>query len=173
MATVAEQLRRAREEQHLTVYQVSDVTKIKADHVRALEDGEYEVFPAVVYVRGFVRSYASLLRLDVSSLLAELDSELRQVEKFRDAPDLHGPRKGALDFFMLQLSKVNWRRALFLVGGAFVVGAGILGYRAWRLHQARDPLADLGPGLYQPSTQGQSGEVLPLPPAAPQPDERR
>src|SRR3989442_410993 len=39
MSTVAEQMRRAREEQSLTVHQVSDITKIKTDHIRALEDG--------------------------------------------------------------------------------------------------------------------------------------
>jgi cytoskeletal protein RodZ len=172
MATVAEQLRRAREEQHLTVYQVSDVTKIKVDHVRALEEGNYDVFPAAVYVRGFVRSYAALLRLDGAKILAELDGELRQAEKFRDAPHLHGQRKGALDFLMLQLSKVNWRVALPLVAAAVVLSAAIFGYRAWKLHQSSDPLAELGPGLYQPSTQAQSGELLPLPTPAPRTNER-
>ena len=46
-----------REEQTLTVYQVSDITKIKTDHVRAIEEG-LRGFPAPVYVRGFVRTYA-------------------------------------------------------------------------------------------------------------------
>src|SRR5258705_11311017 len=39
MATVAEQLRRAREAQNLNVYQVAEITKIKTDHIRALESG--------------------------------------------------------------------------------------------------------------------------------------
>ncbi|MBI2925044.1 MAG: helix-turn-helix domain-containing protein [Verrucomicrobia bacterium] len=162
MPTVGEQLRRSREEQALSVYQVSDITKIKTEHVRALEEGDYEVFPAPVYVRGFVRTYARLLKLDAAILLAELDVELGQTEKFRDSPHLAGQRKGPVDLLMLQLSKINWRVALPLAGGVLVVAAAIFGYRAWRTYQSADPLAGLGPGLYQPA-QSNSGEVLPLP----------
>ena len=41
MSTVAEQLRTAREAKNLTVQQVADVTKIRTDHVRALEEGDF------------------------------------------------------------------------------------------------------------------------------------
>ena len=71
MASVGEQLRTAREKQGLSIPQVVEQTKLRSDHVRALEEGNYDVFAAPVYVRGFVRSYASLLRLEVSSVLAE------------------------------------------------------------------------------------------------------
>ena len=37
MVTVSEQLRRAREAQELDIYQVAEITKIKTDHIRALE----------------------------------------------------------------------------------------------------------------------------------------
>ena len=65
MPTVAEQLRAAREAQGLTVYQVADATKIKTDHVRALDEGNFDVFSAPVFIRGFVRTYATLLHLEV------------------------------------------------------------------------------------------------------------
>jgi len=57
MATVGEQLRLAREAQNLNVYQVAEITKIKTDHIRALESGTYDMFSAPVYIRGFIRSY--------------------------------------------------------------------------------------------------------------------
>ena len=69
MPTVSEQLRLAREQQHLDVYQVAEVTKIKTDHIRALESGTFDVFPAPVYIRGFVRTYAGMLKLDVRRVL--------------------------------------------------------------------------------------------------------
>ena len=56
MSTVAEQLREAREAQNLTVYQVAEITKIRTDHIRALDEGNYDVFSAPVYIRGSVRS---------------------------------------------------------------------------------------------------------------------
>ena len=86
MPTVAEQLRTSREAQSLTVYQVAEITKIRTDHVRALEEGKYEAFAAPVYIRGFVRTYAGLLKLDVPRLMSLLETELSQTEKFHELP---------------------------------------------------------------------------------------
>src|SRR5437867_9400757 len=128
MVTVSEQLRRAREEQQLDVYQVAEITKIKTDHIRALESGNFDLFSAPVYIRGFVRAYATMLKLDVPRLLADLDAELAQSEKFREPPPLTNTPHGLLDYLMLQLSRLNWRTALgvtaavvFLLLGAAVI----------------------------------------------------
>jgi cytoskeletal protein RodZ len=80
MPTVSEQLRRAREAQNLDIYQVAEITKIKTDHIRALESGNFDVFTAPVYIRGFIRTYATALKLEVPGLLAELDQELGRSE---------------------------------------------------------------------------------------------
>ena len=88
MSTVAEQLRSAREEQKLNIYQVAEITKIKTDHIRALEAGQYDTFSAPVYIRGFVRTYAKALKLDVTKVSATLDSELARTEKFSEPPPL-------------------------------------------------------------------------------------
>ena len=45
MPTVAEQLRAAREATKLTIEQVADATKIRTDHIRALEQGNFSAFP--------------------------------------------------------------------------------------------------------------------------------
>jgi cytoskeleton protein RodZ len=167
MPTVAEQLRTSREAQGLTVYQVAEITKIRTDHVRALEEGKYETFAAPVYIRGFVRTYATLLKLDVPALMAVLESELRQTEKFHELQPLFDEPRGFVDVLVRQLAKVNWRVALPALVAAVAVLAVILGYRAWRTHRSKDPLATLGPGLYQPS-ETPSGVTLPLPlPPAP------
>jgi len=165
MPTVAEQLRTAREAQGLTVYQVAEITKIRTDHIRALEEGNHQVFAAPVYVRGFVRTYAALLKLEVSSVVAALDAELSQDKRLREPPSLMPSDRGFLDVLMLQLSKVNWRVALPSLGVALLLLASYLGYRAWRSGHAKDPLSNLGSGLHQP-TQPASGDTLPLPPAS-------
>src|SRR5882724_11661415 len=107
MSTVAEQLHQAREAKHLTVEQVAEITKIRGDHLRALEEGNFEVFSAPVYIRGFVRTYSTLLKLDVPKVMASLDAELGQNKKFREPPPLSDQPRGILDFLMLELSKVN------------------------------------------------------------------
>src|SRR3954466_3470817 len=119
MATVAEQLRLAREEQKLDVYQVAEITKIKTDHIRALESGHYDSFSAPVYIRGFVRAYAKVLKLDESQVVADLEAELSQTQKFRELPPLTPRKRGPMDFIMLKLSGLNWRIAA--VSGVLLV----------------------------------------------------
>ena len=162
MPTVAEQLRRAREGQKLNIYQIADLTKIKTDHIRALESGSYDSFSAPVYIRGFVRTYARVLKLDEGLLAADLDEELAQTKNFREPPPLVNHPRSPLDYLTLQLSKVNWR----IVGpglavAVFVLLAAII-VRSWVNQRNVDPLKNLGPGLYRPQ-QDQSAGLLPLP----------
>jgi cytoskeleton protein RodZ len=166
MATVADQLRRAREAQQLNIYQVAEITKIKTDHIRALESGNYDTFSAPVYIRGFVRTYAKILKLDESQVVADLEAELAQTEKFREPPPLTKKPRGALDLLMLKLSRLNWRIAVGVVAVALVSLIVRVGYRTMRSQNEADPLKNLGPGLYQ-AKPDQSGELLPLPTNSP------
>src|SRR5207237_9986237 len=157
-----EQLRQAREQRKISVHQVAEATKIKTDHIRALESGQYQVFAAAVYIRGFVRTYATLLGLNVPELMGELDAELSQIEQFRELASLAPRQRTWLDVLSLRVAKVNWRRVLTFALLACIVWLGIWGYRGWRRSQATDPLSHLGPGLYEPRS-GNTGEMLPLP----------
>lgn len=160
MTSVAQQLQQTRVAQSLSVHQVAEVTKIRTDHIRAIEEGNFNVFAAPVYIRGFVRTYAAMLKLDVSDIMSSLDKELGQTEKFREAPALTEHKKGIVDFLTLQLSKLNWRIAVVLGGVAVFVAIVWFFVSLVRHHHRADPLGNLGPGTYQPST---SGETVPLP----------
>ena len=163
MSTVAEQLRQAREAQNLTEQRIVEITKIRTDHLRAIEEGNYDVFSAPVYIRGFVRGYAKLLKLDVPQIMAALDAELSQTTKFAEPPPLTERPRGVLDFVMLQLSKVDLRKVLIGLGLVIVV---VVVFSVWAALRHRNPLKGLKPGVYQ-STRGASGDTLPLPTPAP------
>ncbi|HEX5399654.1 MAG TPA: helix-turn-helix transcriptional regulator [Verrucomicrobiae bacterium] len=160
MPTVAEQLRAAREARQLTVQQVADMTKIRTDHIRALEDGNFNRFPAPIYIRGSVKNYAAMLKLDVPQVLTSLDAELKGTEKFSEPPSLVGESKSLLDHVMFLLSKVNVKVALALGGVLVVVLALVLAGWAWRQHEKNKTAPDLPPAVYQPPS---SGNTLPLP----------
>jgi len=162
MPSVAEQLRQAREANRLTVENVADIIKLRSDHVRALEEGDYNVFSAPVYIRGFVRSYSTLLKLEVPQIMAALDAELGQTKRFAEPPPLTGPPRGILDFLMLQLSKIDWRKAAIVLGALAAVMVIALAYVSWRRYHTRDPLQNLKPGVYRPAQRG-AGDTLPLP----------
>jgi cytoskeletal protein RodZ len=166
MSTVAELLRQGREAKQLTIEQVAQVTKMRSDHLRALEGGDFNVFSAPVYIRGFVRTYATLLKLDVPQVMAALDAELGQTQKFSEPPPLSSAPKGVLDFLTLQLSKINWQKGALILVGVVVLGVMLAIYAALRHQKTADPLKGLKPGVYH-STQHISGDTLPLPAPAP------
>ena len=160
MATVGEKLRQTRESSGRTIREMSDVTKIRSDHLEALENGEYKAFSAPVYIRGFVRSYAGALKLNVAETLVELDQELLQSPKFKEPPRLSQESKGALDVLTRWLSKINWRVALPLLLLALFLLIGVIAYRSYKHSQVADPFQNLGSGLYQGIPEG---ETLPVP----------
>jgi cytoskeleton protein RodZ len=69
---MGEALRHAREQRGLSVEDVAAQIKLHAKQVEALESENFELLPNITFVRGFVRSYAKLLRLDAAPLLAGL-----------------------------------------------------------------------------------------------------
>lgn len=162
MSTVPEQLRQAREAQNLTVHQVADTTKIRTDHIEALEAGDYDTFSAPVYIRGFVRTYARLLKLNVPAILTALDEELNATAKFAEPPSLSGKPGSIVDRVMLELSKVDLKKGI--VSAAILVTLVVLVtiYLTWQHQRHSDPLSGLEPDVYQ-STQSVSGDRLPLP----------
>jgi cytoskeletal protein RodZ len=158
MSTVAEQLHQAREAKKLTIEQVAEITKIRTDHLRALEEGNFDVFSAPVYVRGFVRTLATLLKLDVPQTMASLDAELRQFKKFSEPPSLSGPPRGVLDFIMLQLSKVDWRKVFIGLCILVALAGSAWGFARWRERKRKDTTHNLPPG----KVQGPGDLALPL-----------
>lgn len=177
MSSVAEQLRQAREAQGLSLRDMAEATKIRTDHLEALENADYDPFPAPVYIRGSVRTYAGFLKMDVPALLAELDAELAKSPDLSGPPSLTGERSGPLDWLTYQLSRVNWRLTGLLVLILAVCGGVLIGWQFWNRRMQEDPLAHLGPGMYRASA-ATDGDVLPiptnasltpLPPAAPAP----
>ena len=160
MPTVAEQLRAAREARKFSIQQVADLTKIRTDHIRALEDGNFNAFSAPIYIRGSVKNYATTLKLDVPKILADLDRELKGTEKFAEPPPLVEESKSPLDYVMFFLSKLNAKVGLVAGGILALVLLIVFVNFLIRHHPVDNPPANLLPAVYQSSS---SDEMLPLP----------
>jgi len=160
MPTVAEQFRIAREAKGLTVDQVANMTKIRTDHIRAMEEGNYNVFPAPIYIRGSVKIYANALKLDTATLLAELNAELKGTQKLSEPPPLVESRKTVVDHFTLLLAKLNWKVGFVGLGIIVAVAIAVCSVLAWQHNKKHDPLKGLPPAVYQPA---HASGTLPLP----------
>jgi cytoskeleton protein RodZ len=73
LSTPGSVLRMAREARGLSIADVVQVIRFSARQIEALERDDYASLPGSTAVRGLVRSYAKLLKLDAAPLLAQLD----------------------------------------------------------------------------------------------------
>jgi len=102
-------LRCCRENAHLSLEDAAEATKIGKKYLRALEADHYEDLPSPVYLKGFLRIYATYLGLDPEALLKLLIGQNNQFSL--DPPNQDKSLPKSISF--------NWQRlvlpALLLV----------------------------------------------------------
>ena len=79
-------LAEARRTQNLTPADVARQLKLSVWQVEALEAGRYDQLPGPIFVRGFIRNYARLMKLDANELLREGGESLPQPLTRREVP---------------------------------------------------------------------------------------
>jgi len=62
-------LAEARKTRKISLKKVAQDTKISQKYLQALEDENYAIFPAEVYLKGFLRTYGRYLHLDTDQLV--------------------------------------------------------------------------------------------------------
>jgi transcriptional regulator with XRE-family HTH domain len=70
MTGIGERLIRARETRGLTLEDAERDTRISRRYLQALETEQFEIIPAPVYARGFLRSYSQYVGLDPQEMLS-------------------------------------------------------------------------------------------------------
>jgi len=86
--TIGQLLRETRERQGSEIGRVATALRIKAAHIEAIEEGQYDRLPGAVYALGFVRAYATHLGLDGEEAVRRFKLE---AEGFDDQRDLAFP----------------------------------------------------------------------------------
>lgn len=80
----------ARKDWELTVEEVAQNLNLSVDTINALERDEYDRLPGYTFVKGYIRSYANLLRLDAENIIARVDLE---PERLSEIPTSKGALK--------------------------------------------------------------------------------
>lgn len=70
--TIGQILKQSREEQKLSLDEISVLTRIRVKYLSAIEADNFDALPSSVQQKGFVRVYARALALDSSPLVAQL-----------------------------------------------------------------------------------------------------
>lgn len=78
MKIIGEILKRKREERKLTYEEIHNDTFIAKSYLKGLEEGDIDVFPAEVYYLGFLKRYATYLRLNPDELVSMYYNTIKQ-----------------------------------------------------------------------------------------------
>lgn len=114
-------LREARERLGLSVADVANQTKLAPRQIEALEADDFQHLPEMAFVRGFLRSYAKVLQLDVQPLLAALPQSKTVQEQNVPAsvevpfPSAHSPQ----------------RQNLIWLGAALLLSVVVVAFAVW------------------------------------------
>ena len=94
MSTLGETLKQARERKQVTASVAAADTRIKVQHIEAMEQGDFSSIAAPAYVKGFIKLYAEYLGLDPEPLIEEYQAHHAPKERAPlvvDEPSLQEP----------------------------------------------------------------------------------
>jgi cytoskeletal protein RodZ len=94
MKSLGDTLKTAREERGISMDQVIHETNISRNYLEALEDENFDEFPAEAYLIGFLRNYAEFLGLDTDKIVGQYKN-YKLSEEPTPIEQLVGPPKGA------------------------------------------------------------------------------
>ncbi|HYE42590.1 MAG TPA: helix-turn-helix domain-containing protein [Caulobacteraceae bacterium] len=159
-ASLGEGLKAAREASMRTLDQLADVTRVRTDYLKALEDQNWGALPSRPFTLGYVRAYARALGLD----------EEIAAERFkRECPDLTDKLQAPVGS---ELEDVKKGSPVIVA----VIGLVIAGVVAWNVTQriATAKRAEATDVASTPSTwtQGQPLSVVPISSPLPAPPDQ-
>ena len=126
-------LRSAREAAGMSIDAVAQQLKLAPRQVKALEDGDFTHLPGRTFVRGFMRNYARLVRLDPEAVLGALP--VPTVAPTLDAPPLHATTQTMGELPTNEAPRHGWTRWAIPLTLVAIIGATA----AWEwMHPAGD-----------------------------------
>lgn len=119
---LGEWLRNARQRKGLTFTEIERTTRINRHYLEAIESEHFDVLPAPVYARGFLRSYARALGLDPDEAVALMPADLPRPPGLDPLPGLRRAGNDAPALPLPALPSIPFAtRGWAIVSGAIVL----------------------------------------------------
>ena len=121
------QLKARREAMGWSVEQVADQLKLASRQVIALEEGDGAALPNLAVVRGFIRAYAKVVKLDAGPLVAMI-----KVDPIDSHPETSVRREISATFSETRFPSLTQRSSLpkgWIIGALVLVAAGLGAYK--------------------------------------------
>lgn len=127
-SSIGSQLKKARQKKEVTLSEVYQQTRIHTDILSALEEDRYDNILNPIYIKSFLKRYASYLGLDTAKLLGEYsvlhEEEEPKEEKKKEAPKKERP-KLSLPRLRLRLPQIG-KEKIIRIARLAVVFIGII-----------------------------------------------
>lgn len=114
-------LRQQREMREITLREISDATKISLRYLEALEHERFDLLPATLFARGFLRQYARYVGLDPDEAVNRL--LVAQKAQQPEAEESGAERQPGHEGWRRAKTGGNWRNALLVLALGLVLAA--------------------------------------------------
>lgn len=146
-AAFGDWLRRQREMREISLRDIADRTKISLRYLQAMEDDRFDLLPAPIFAKGFLREYARYVGLSPDEVVNHYLSVQQQGASQED-----GTKEGIKKDSTLSGQRPNrpkpvrnWTYGLFLALAVLLL-IGLVAGLAWYAEKRRDdPAADVTP----------------------------
>ncbi|TPG71069.1 hypothetical protein EEL31_23315 [Brevibacillus laterosporus] len=116
-------MKEARISKGITLTDIQQKTNIPLSYLEAIEQEEFSKIPHQVYVQGFVKSYASVLKLDVTAYMDQLP------KPEPSAPPNYVTHARKWKFSKFFLSGTGFSQFLVVIFMLFIAGVTYMGFR--------------------------------------------
>jgi cytoskeletal protein RodZ len=106
MESLGKFLKKERETRNIPLEEISNFTKIKEHHLKAIEEDRYEILPHPIYVKGYLRGYAKYLSLDPKGVILQYENFLKSLthpEPIELPKPVPSPKKKVRSWFIISL----------------------------------------------------------------------
>ncbi len=117
-------LRRQREVREIGLREIADASKISLRYLEALEQDRFDVLPAPVFSRGFLREYAKYVGLDADEVVNHFLSAYQEVDAEEVPEEPRAPRASSNQWL--------YNLLLFAAVAAVLVLVALIAFRADR-----------------------------------------
>jgi len=162
MSDFGKTFKTARESRGVTIDRIAAETRIAGRFLEAIENEDFQALPSGVFRRGFIRSYAEVLGMDIEKTLAEYE----RISNYREPVVLEGLRVSAPP-----ADKKNLPLFYPIAIGALLVLIAIVYFVTSRDTAVLVTTSPPAPAVVTPAPQQQpvTAEPEPVAPAAPTP----
>nr|WP_208601869.1 RodZ domain-containing protein [Anoxybacillus pushchinoensis] len=122
LTELGKRLKEAREQRHMSLDDLQEITKIQKRYLIAIEQGNYVIMPGEFYVRAFIRQYAEAVGLHADELFEQYAHEIPTTQQEELPGELSRVKSRQLSE---QGAKVLDVLPKFLIG-ALVVGVAVV-----------------------------------------------